>query len=78
MGEWDCKSVDWWAYRVPGFARPYGHVVRHREDGPEGMVWDAIVIAGPTDDETAIAERVSFDEAKAALEQHAAQHATWM
>ncbi len=76
MGEWERKSVDWWAYRVPGFARPYGHVVQHREDGSEGAVWDAIVIAGPTDDETAIAERVSFDEARVALEQHAARHAS--
>ncbi len=67
MGEWERKRVDWWAYRVPGFARPYGHVVRHREDGPEGAVWDAIVIAEPPDDETVIAERVSFDRSQSGV-----------
>ncbi len=40
--------------------------------------WDATVTATRLDDDTIIVERVSFDEAKAALEQHAAQHATWM
>jgi len=74
VGEWACKSVDWWAYRVPGFARPYGHVVRHQEDGPEGAVWDAVVIAVHIEDDTTIAERVSFAMAKAAIERHAAEH----
>jgi len=74
VGKWECKSVDWWAYRVPGFARPYGHVVRHRQDGPEGAVWDAIVIGGPTDDKITLVERVPLTAAKAAIEQHVARH----
>jgi len=72
VGEWERKAPDWWTYYRPSRSRPYGNVVRHREDGAaEVAAWDAIVTAGPTGDETAIAERVSLDEAKAAIEQHA-------
>ena len=74
-GEWECKASDWWTYYRLGRPRPYGSVVHHREDAPTAASWDALVTAGPTDDETAIAERVSLDEAKVAIEQHAQQHA---
>jgi len=84
MGEGVARSADWWTYRVAGLDRPYGHVVRHREDGPEGAVWDAVVIAVQSGDETAIDEtaidetaiaaRVPLDEARAAIERHAAEH----
>jgi hypothetical protein len=74
-GEWECKAPNWWTYYRLGRPRPYGTVVCHREDGPTEARWDALVTAGPADDETAIAEGVSLDEARAALEQHAAQHA---
>jgi len=75
MGEWERKAPNWWTYYRFGRPRPYGNVVCHRGDGPADAAWDALVTAGPTDDETAIAEGVSLDEARAALEQHAAQHA---
>ncbi len=74
MGEWESKSPHWWTYRVPGLDCPYGHVVRHRRDGPEGAAWDAVVIAVHIGDDTTIAARVSLDEAKVAIEQHAMDH----
>ncbi len=74
-GEWERKASDWWTYYRLDRPRPYGSVVHHRENTPTAASWDALVTAGPTDDETTIAERVSFDEARVALEQHAAQHA---
>jgi len=83
-GEWTATSPHWWSYRIPGLDRPYGHVVQHRRDGPDGAegaesaVWDAVVMvgcaAGDDDDDTTIAEGVSLDEAKAAIERHAADH----
>ena len=76
MGEWESKSPHWWAYRIPGLDRPYGHVVCHQQDtkDAEGAVWDAVVMVGCDDDGPTIAGRVAFDEAKAAIEQHAADH----
>jgi len=37
--------------------------------------WDATVTTGRLDDDTTVAERVSFDKAKVAIEQYAQQHA---
>ncbi len=77
-GEWKRRSDTLWTYRIAGAARPYGSVVQDKDTGRSEDAWDATVTATRLDDDTIIVERVSFDEAKAALEQHAAQHATWM
>ncbi len=74
-GEWECKSGTLWTYRLAGAARPYGYVVQYKDTGRSDAAWDATVTATRLDDDTIIIERVSFDEARAALEQHAAQHA---
>jgi hypothetical protein len=72
-GEWERKAPNWWTYYRLGRPRPYGNVVCHREDGSAAAAWDAIVTGGATGDETAIVESVPLDEARAALEQHAAR-----
>ncbi len=74
-GEWERKSDTVWAYRLAGAARPYGSVVQYRDTSRSYGDWDALVTAGRLDDDTPIAEGVSFDEARAALERHAQQHA---
>jgi len=65
-------------YHLTGTTRPYGYVVQDKDAGRPNADGDATVTATRLDDDTTVAERVSFDEAKSALEQHAQQHATWM
>ncbi len=74
-GKWERKSDTLWTYRIAGAARPYGYVVQYRDAGRSDADWDATVTAGRLDDEQTVAERVSFDETKAAIERHAQQHA---
>jgi len=64
-----------WTYHLAGATRPYGYVVQYSDAARSGHDWDATATATRLDDDTIIAERVSFDEARAALEQHAQQHA---
>ncbi len=75
-GEWERKSCIVWTYRLAGAPRPYGYVVRYQDVARSDADWDAIVMVGRVD-ERPIAERVSFDEAKATLTQHAHLHADW-
>ncbi len=70
-GEWERKSDTVWTYRLADAARPYGSVVQYRDTSRSYGDWDAMVTAGCLDDDTTIAEGVSFDEARAALERHA-------
>jgi hypothetical protein len=72
-GKWERKSDTLWTYRLAGAARPYGYVGQYKDTGRDAGAWDATVTAERLDDDTTIAERVSFDEARAALEQHAQQ-----
>jgi len=74
-GKWECKSDTLWTYRIGNAARPYGYVVHDKDEGRSDAAWDATVMATRLDDDTIIVERVSFEEARAALEQHAAQQA---
>ncbi|MDQ2829687.1 MAG: hypothetical protein M3Y74_11635 [Chloroflexota bacterium] len=74
-GEWECKSDTVWSYRLAGDPRPYGSVVQYRDTARSYGDWDALVTAGGLADDTTIAEGVSFDEAKVALERHAQQQA---
>ncbi len=74
-GKWERKSDALWAYRLAGAPRPYGYVVYYRDSGRLDVAWDATVTATRGDDDTTIVARVSFEEARTALEQHAAQHA---
>ncbi len=74
-GKWERKSDTLWTYRIAGAARPYGYVVQYKDAGRSNADWDATVTAGRLDDEQTIAERVSFDEARLALEQYAQDHA---
>jgi len=71
MGEWERKSDTVWTYRLAGAARPYGSVVQYKDTARSYGDWDATVRAGRLADDTTIAEGVSFDEARAALERHA-------
>ena len=71
-GEWERKKPHWWLYRVAGQEQPYAAVLRQREDGPKGPLWDALPIAGVG--MAPLAEGVSLDEAKAAVERNAARH----
>ena len=77
-GKWERTSDALWTYHLTGTTRPYGYVVQYKDAGRPNADWDATVTAARLDDDTIIAERVSFDEARSALEQHAQQHATWM
>ncbi len=72
-GEWERKSDTLWTYRLAGAARPYGYVGQYKDAGRSDNAWDATVTALHLDDDTTIAERVSFDEARATLERHARQ-----
>jgi len=74
-GKWERKSDTLWTYRLTGAARPYGYVVQYRDTGRSDADWDATVTTGRLDDDTTVAERVSFDKAKVAIEQDAQQHA---
>ena len=71
MGEWERWAAGWWVYRRPDEPHAYGHVRRHRDDGPHGAAWDALALDERPEDEI-IAEGVSLEEAKAALQRHAA------
>ncbi len=71
-GRWARKSAALWTYRLAGAARPYGYVGQYKGSGRSDADWDATVTAERLDDDLTIAERVSFDEARAALERHAA------
>ncbi len=73
--KWERKSDTLWTYRIEGAARPYGYVVQDRDTGRSDAAWDATVTATRLDDDITIVEHASFEEARAALEQHAAQHA---
>ena len=75
MGEWERTSDTLWTYRLTGAARPYGSVVQYKDTARAYGDWDATVTAARLDDDTTIAAGVSFAEAKAAIEQHAARHA---
>jgi len=75
--KWERKSDTLWTYRIEGAARPYGYVVQYRDTGRSDTAWDATVTATRLDDDTTIVEHASFEEARAALEQHAAQHADY-
>ncbi len=77
-GKWERKTDALWTYHRIGAARPYGYVVQYSDAARPGHDWDATVAATRLDDDTIIAERVSFDEARTALEQHAAQHGDWV
>ncbi len=72
-GRWERKSTTVWTYRIVGAGRPYGYVGQYKDAGRSSSAWDATVIAARLDDDTTIAERVSFDEARAAIERHAQQ-----
>ncbi len=72
-GEWERKSDTLWTYRIAGETRPYGYVVQYKDRGRSDADWDATVTTGRLDDEQIVAERVSFDKAKVAIERHAAQ-----
>ena len=74
-GKWERKSPALWTYRLVGATRPYGYVGQYKGSGRSDADWDATVTAHRLDDDVTIAEGVSFDEARAALEQHAQQHA---
>lgn len=72
-GKWERKSPALWTYRLVGATRPYGYVVQYKDTGRSNADWDATVTADRIDDDQIVAEGVSFDDAKAALEQHAQQ-----
>jgi len=74
-GKWERKSPAPWTYRLVGATRPYGYVGQYKGSGRSDADWDATVTAHRLDDDVTIAEGVSFDKARAALEQHAQQHA---
>jgi hypothetical protein len=74
-GKWECKSDALWTYRRAGAAWPYGYVVQDKDTGRSDTAWDATVTATRLDDDTTIVEHASFEETRAALAQHAAQHA---
>ncbi len=73
--KWERNSDALWTYRIGNAARPYGYVGQYKDEGRSDAAWDATVMATRLDDDTIIVERVSFEEARTALEQHAAQHA---
>ena len=72
-GKWERKSDTVWTYRLASAARPYGYVGQYKGSGRSDADWDATVTAERLDDDTTIAERVSFNEARAAIERHAQQ-----
>ncbi len=74
-GTWQRKSPALWTYRLADAVRPYGYIGRFKDTEHGTPAWDATVTATRLDDDLTIAEGVSFDEARAALEQHAQQHA---
>ncbi len=70
-GEWVRKTSSWWQYRRDGQERPSTDVLRQRQDGLNGALWDALPTGGIG--MTPLVEGVSLEEAKAAIEQRAAQ-----
>lgn len=75
IGKWECKSDTLWTYRIARTTQLYGYVVQYKDAGRAEADWDATVMATRSDDDTTVAEHVSFNEARAALEQYARQHA---
>lgn len=67
--KWVRKRPHWWQYYLVDQERPFADVLRHREDGPEGALWDAL----PTGSFAPLVECVTLDEAKAAVERQALQ-----
>ena len=76
-GKWERKSAVLWTYRLAGARHPYGYVGQYKDEGHPYSAWDATVTATRLDDDITIVEHASFEEARAALEQHAAQHADY-
>ncbi len=74
-GKWERKSAALWTYHLVEATRPYGYIGRFKDTARSTPTWDATVTAEQLDDDVTIAERVSFNQAKAALAQHAQQHA---
>lgn len=72
MDEWTQQTENAWVYRVPEYSRPYGYVLRQHEEGAPAAVWNALVIGAAVGDQQRIREHVALDEAKRAVEQHAA------
>ncbi len=75
MGEWERLGPSWWAYRRANQERPYGYALRQGWDGSQEAVWVAIVLGWERSTDETLAERVLLAEARAAIEQHAAEHA---
>ncbi len=70
-GEWVRKKSSWWPYWRDGQERPSADVLRQREDGPNGALWDALPTGGIG--MVPLVEGVSLEEATAVVEQHATQ-----
>jgi len=74
MGEWTYVNAANWLYYltdVGGAKRPYGYALCRRSDDLDAPLWDAVIFRW-TDLSTTILEGVSLEEAKAAIEEHAA------
>lgn len=72
MGTWEHKSATFWVYHRPGEALIYGYTVRRWPADPSAACWDA-AIASPTGKaDVTIRTGVSLDDAKDAIERHAA------
>jgi len=69
MGTWERKKRYWWVYHEAGHEAPFADVLRQREDGPNGALWDALPAGGIG--LTPLVEGVALDEAKAAVEREA-------
>ncbi len=67
-GKWERKSDALWTYHLRGTTRPYRYVVQDKDAGRPNADWDATVTAARLNDDMTVAERVSFDEARSALE----------
>ncbi len=82
MGEWERLGPSWWAYRRATQERPYGYALRQGRGGSESeesesqeAVWVAIVLGWERGTDETFVERGSLVEARAAVEQHAVDHA---
>ena len=76
---WEEQRLTWWVYRIRdqhGTERICGYVLRLRQDGPSGPLWDAIVADEDMSAEQTIRAAVPLEEAKLALEEHCAAQAT--
>ncbi len=71
-GEWVRKTPSWWQDRLlEGQERPYANILRQRQDGPGRALWAVLPTGGIG--MTPLVEGVSLEEAKAVVEQRAAQ-----